>query len=510
MTHETKAGLVVSGSFLCLLGVVLYTKVRGPGPEGAAASGETVVADSGTQLTLPAQPTPTGAEAPPTPVTSRPEVVNEPFALQRAPERQITPVVAIGGVPAAIEPTQPATPPPTPPTSVAPAPSPAPTPAFEPVVQAVPAAPPMESTATPMPVMGPTVPPGMSTVDEHKIMPSAPTVAAPEAPAAPPIGGTASVSPTAPPVDPVLGQLRTATGAKEPETARAPTPATPAPVSAPTPVVPAPALVESAPAAPSPPVVNLGRPMPPLGAVAPNVVPPESEAAFQGTARPPQPLRALPPPDQVAQVTVPGFVNERMTPGSTPSIAVSPPIVAPAIAQPVASVPVVSYDEDSYQCRAGDTFRSISQQFYKSERFERALLLFNRNHPRASDEIRREPPALAGQTVYLPPDWVLTPYLSAAEPPSAVAPHAAAPVSAAPATVAPAPVAIPAVQATRSYRVRSTGERYFEIAKRTLNDGSRWWEVYMLNKSHSPQEIIPAGTVLRMPVNAVIDSADQP
>src|SRR6266581_7295707 len=40
MTRETKAGLVVSCSFLCLVGVVLYCKLNGPKPPLADAYAE--------------------------------------------------------------------------------------------------------------------------------------------------------------------------------------------------------------------------------------------------------------------------------------------------------------------------------------------------------------------------------------------------------------------------------------------------------------------------------------
>src|SRR5438270_541058 len=43
MTRETKAGLVVSCSFLCLVGVVLYCKLNGPKPPLADSYAEGVV-----------------------------------------------------------------------------------------------------------------------------------------------------------------------------------------------------------------------------------------------------------------------------------------------------------------------------------------------------------------------------------------------------------------------------------------------------------------------------------
>ena len=64
---------------------------------------------------------------------------------------------------------------------------------------------------------------------------------------------------------------------------------------------------------------------------------------------------------------------------------VSPPIAVPTQATSAPLVPrVVSFDEETYPCKPGDTFRSISQQYYHSDKYERALLMFNRNHPLAT------------------------------------------------------------------------------------------------------------------------------
>src|SRR5713226_7263116 len=52
MTRETKAGLVVSCSFLCLVGVVLYCKLTGKNPSLAEAGSE------GGSVSAPADPTP--------------------------------------------------------------------------------------------------------------------------------------------------------------------------------------------------------------------------------------------------------------------------------------------------------------------------------------------------------------------------------------------------------------------------------------------------------------------
>ena len=69
MTRETKAGLVVSCSFLCLVGVVLYCKLNGPKPPLADAYAE-------------------GVEAPPAPTAvnenNHPDDVVLPFGSDNA------------------------------------------------------------------------------------------------------------------------------------------------------------------------------------------------------------------------------------------------------------------------------------------------------------------------------------------------------------------------------------------------------------------------------------------
>jgi hypothetical protein len=64
---------------------------------------------------------------------------------------------------------------------------------------------------------------------------------------------------------------------------------------------------------------------------------------------------------------------------------------------------VQSWDEVSYTCRPSDTYRGISARFYPSEDYAAALQLYNRNHPRASDTMRRDGTLVPGETLYIPP-----------------------------------------------------------------------------------------------------------
>jgi hypothetical protein len=82
-----------------------------------------------------------------------------------------------------------------------------------------------------------------------------------------------------------------------------------------------------------------------------------------------------------------------------------PPPPAPTA---VAVAPQVeAYDELQYKGKADDTFAKISQQFFQSDRYAKALQMHNRNHPRATEGILHDPPQLEGQQVFIPPLRIL-------------------------------------------------------------------------------------------------------
>lgn len=227
---------------------------------------------------------------------------------------------------------------------------------------------------------------------------------------------------------------------------------------------------------------------------------------------------------------------------------------------------MVSYDEQTYRCKPNDTFRSISTQFYLSEKYERALLLFNRSHAMANDNIKHDPPILnPGQNVFIPQLKILEqryasviPDLTPLPPPAAAAPVGTVPAAAAvPVTptgsvppppavtpggttaptpgslaspvgsVPPAPVPasgvapVPPAAASgqpapvaagseRKYRVRNNGEQFWEIAKHTLNNPARWQDIYNLNPNYNPSYPVQGGVVLRLPADAQVEPGDIP
>jgi nucleoid-associated protein YgaU len=199
---------------------------------------------------------------------------------------------------------------------------------------------------------------------------------------------------------------------------------------------------------------------------------------------------------------------------------------------------VDSFDEETYSSRAGDNFRAISEQYYRSPKYERALLLFNRDHPRASDGIRQDPPVLnAGEPVFIPPIRVLEKQYGSAISESTPLPSSMTPVApasagsiglAAPRPVPPTTPAISPAPAGSSgsgappstswspppggpsYRVHRGGEMFRDIARRTLGNADRWWDIYRLNRSYNPADPVPAGSVLLLPLGAHVDPEDHP
>ena len=216
-------------------------------------------------------------------------------------------------------------------------------------------------------------------------------------------------------------------------------------------------------------------------------------------------------------------------PGTPPTgMPVSAPVSFSPPQSPISGAPQVeSYDEETYTAKANDTFRAVSQQFYHSDQYDRALLLFNRNHPLATGNLQQDAPVLqGGQPIYIPPCRILERYYGAPVsnsvpsvpssplPSRAVSrPDPAGSVRQASASVVTPGTAVPPTSSPSSvplYRVRTGGEMFREIARRTLDNSDRWTDIYQLNLSYDPKEAIPAGSLLRLPRDAHVDPRDIP
>jgi nucleoid-associated protein YgaU len=170
---------------------------------------------------------------------------------------------------------------------------------------------------------------------------------------------------------------------------------------------------------------------------------------------------------------------------------------------------VVSYVEETYVCGPGDSFESISRAKYETDRYARALYLFNRSHPLAGDELLQDDRLKAQQRVYLPPTEILESRypgaIQAVKEASPTDPPAVS-VGASPRRADAPPAADPRAAAPPMtpgrYRVGAGGEKLYDIARKLLGDGNRWVEIERLNRGLNPELPIPEGTFLQVPGDA--------
>jgi hypothetical protein len=566
MTRETKVGLVVSGSFLCLVGVVLAYKLHEGDPTDVASS-QTPVEEKVTEG-------PTG-QPPEAPAPKAPTTAGAPNPLPANMNTGVMLTSVQGG--------ENSTPPPPAPTTPAAEPTPLPSP-----VSAAPTVPVANNvqttvppTATPTPVevalsqqISSSQPPLPAQPGADPVPVTAPATTAAEVtplPPPPPVAEAVSPvpvpvtpSPAPPPVSPTVTEpTATATptvtelnGNKPPTAEAQPAPpvaqnvsearppqAVPAPVpptAEATPVQPVPSTTASVPSTTNNPPVSLQPPQaanPPASAATvrgvagtSNIVPPSPPIPPAADDAPsdnrPRPIPPAPPGDQVAQAPVTPSPIRPIPPLVAAPAGSTPPIVVPgsqgAARPPLTTPQVESFDEETYRCRPGDTFAAISKEKYHTEKYADALLLFNQAHPMAAEGLHHTQPVLqAGQSVYIPPVSVLEkrypnvlPNLTPLAPaPAALtsAPGAEHPPTAVPASGVGAATAGAANAAYRTYRVRSNAGEYMrEVARRALRDSERWQDIYKLNPNVRPEFPVATGTVLRLPADAQVPAENLP
>jgi hypothetical protein len=514
MTRETKVGLVVAGSFLCLVGVVLALKLG----QAEEPPGGKIVAQA-----PPAAPTPPATNPKKPDLPGQNPSVGEPHAMSPvvpASAQQLEPNPSA---------TNPGVSPPTGPTNTPPG-------------GIVP--PPAEGGNVALPQVG--LPPENRVEVSPPAVPAAPTsveqqLAAQQqrsietnpinAPPPPPV-----VAPT--PLPPVTEPTPNPTGTPENKIgglpAPPPTPAGLAPVVSPPVIPPAPGAEKmpspptgTNPLTPAPPVpVPTGNADPQVPeikgsiSIVPSAPVPPAEAAspkaiIEPPANPPPSISPPTPAIDKSNVSPPPVGIGDKVPAGVP-VAVSPP-------RPVeAPQPQVRVTETKiHVIEAKDrTFADLSTRFYNTPAYAEALLKFNRDYPMAGDKFRQNPPVLQpGQRVFIPD--VATLQQGTAVPTTQITPAPTVPPIAVPPTVAPVspppppvpapgggmsstsnlrPVASTAGKAEgKAYQVASGGEMILTIAERELGSRDRWSEIYRLNQQLDPRYLIPAGTVLRMP-----------
>jgi len=160
--------------------------------------------------------------------------------------------------------------------------------------------------------------------------------------------------------------------------------------------------------------------------------------------------------------------------------------------------------------KAGDTFESISKQYYNGNpNYAEALRLYNRNDSLLSDISRNGAEGLKpGQRVSIPDAYILEKRygdtLSRVRPASAEIPAASPEESQKVSTPEPVKETAPVTPKPVTYRVPAgPGQTMFEIARMTLGDGNRWMEINKLNQArYKPEAPIPAGSAVLLPADA--------
>jgi hypothetical protein len=467
MTHETKVGIIVACSFLGLVGVVLTLKMKegsnldaAPEAEMPAWGEPTPVSpqDATAQTVVPA-PTasiPGPGPVPAVPSAPAPQTLHEEIlrtsgrddarpGTTPAPVGSGSIVFPPGGTETVPHGHQEFVGPPEPPAgSITTDPSP-------PVIEPRP-------MAASEPAPGPAAPraPAMPGRDEVVVSPTARAEAAPREGAPlvmpPPPPATAGTTPPAT----ASGSVAATAGPSSPGGAGLPDPTTNS-------GAPGSSTQTAAPASPPPssvtaPSVTIG---PPDGGRAPGSPPgvmpvhpvPSAPAA---DTMPEASVR----PESVGQVVSPSAVAAGGLPPLGAPAAVATPAITPAVPLPGAAK-VQSYDVEHYQWKPGDTFAAVAQQYYHNPKYERALLLFNRDEPMAAKGLMTDAQVpQVNEVIFIPPAKILENRYSSAIPdlsplpapgsavPGAVAvtpssPVAPLPGAAVPGAVAPAPVAPP-------------------------------------------------------------------
>lgn len=553
MTRETKAGVVVSCSFLCLVGAVVYTKLR-HAPQEAVAQAEPGMGAPSIPLPAPEANIPNKSEK------DLPPLVPPPGAANAVPPAEAAPLPTAGGnslLPVAAPlPERPAEsvpvpplPTPSPMTEVPPAPVPAGDKLPIPKSEGAPLTPPLPgptgteaSVPPPLPGPGPEVKPMSVEAPKPDLPARSPLPAELMGPPAPVASPEPPLPASSVPLPPLPGSTLPVEPKPEEKNER-PAPI-PSPVAAAVPPLPTPAGTPLPPLgkeSDSPPLPSgqppaLGKPER-IGTPPPNAaegVPPHSEfipkgpapgaeppaapmgppaapttPLAPGDAEPPraklEPIRPMPigtpmtgtsNPPAAAPPTSP--VPMPLAPVGAPVTATTPPIrfpdQVPARPLPPTTPQVVTYDETARIVAAGDSFKAISRLYYGSEDYAQALQLWNQNHPRASDALARDGTLMPGDRVFLPPVTQLEKQYGA------LIPRLAAPASAVQ-TSFTSTAGAPA-KPTGVYFKVVRPEYVDEIARLTLGSAERQADVLRLNPDLRANQPVAVGTRILLPPGA--------
>jgi hypothetical protein len=209
--------------------------------------------------------------------------------------------------------------------------------------------------------------------------------------------------------------------------------------------------------------------------------------------------------------------------GSRPAVA-TPAIALPSASAGSSTAQVRDWDVITYHAAQGDTFATISKSQYKDEKYEQALLKYNRDNggfDQSSAVLTPGKPVLipdlsALESLYsdiIPGYKPVTPAATPATGTTGTEPRLQSSTDKTPMATTPV-VQVSTkknTQAGPSYQVRQDGETYFTIAQKTLAKTERWSEIYHLNgDQYDPKNPVPRGTLLRLPADARVERTDKP
>ena len=262
------------------------------------------------------------------------------------------------------------------------------------------------------------------------------------------------------------------------------------PTIAPPSIFPA-SAIESPVVSPAPPAVPIVPPspssVPPLPMI-PTMVPSTPTPVIPSTVpTTPTALPISPPASVVPPSTFPSTAPEMPKPLTIEySKPAGSPEVKPTVAAPDRTA-VTSFDVDLHEPKNGDSYSTISKEFYNDVKYAGALQEYNGRRALQTSVWVQVPPIHVLKKRY--PQLI-----GSVVPASGKAGDVWGPSGDA---------ATPAFRATgqRTFTVPAGGMTMGSIARDTLGSPNRWQDIYAVNPSLSPGDVLPAGTVVKIPAD---------
>jgi hypothetical protein len=175
---------------------------------------------------------------------------------------------------------------------------------------------------------------------------------------------------------------------------------------------------------------------------------------------------------------------------------------------------VESWDEETYRVKPGDTFDQISMAHFNTKNYGDALRRFNVTHPQATERMRADPPNLeAGEFIYIPPAYILEKRHGVALIPGYKPQSEAASANDTPRTSNSSPRTSPTSKDAadyKLYRVSPSGQNMREIARAALGNPDKWNDIYNLNPALDPAYAVRGSTTIKVPAEANVPAANVP